>query len=360
LGVPSLYVCSIESFCGKSAFCLGLALTIREKGYKVGYFKPVGWEMARTSVGRGVDEDAQLMKEVLSLKVPIDVVSPIVLGAWFLEESSKIDPRTNERRVLQAYEKASEGMDLMILEGPYSIGVGMSIGVDPTSLTKKLESRILLVSRMDDDAAIDRIIWKKRCMDAVGGDFIGAVLNCVPKTSIERVKGFGVPVLQKHGVNVLGIIPDDVPLRAPTVGEICDNIGCIVLTCKDKMDLLVEDFLVGAMTPESALSYFRKSLKKAVITGGDRTDIQLAALQTDTTALILTGNLYPDVRVLARAEELGVPVLLVPYDTYTTVREISTLSGRIKPRDTKKVELAKNLVKEYVDWKSILNSLLKA
>jgi BioD-like phosphotransacetylase family protein len=49
----------------------------------------------------------------------------------------------------------------------------------------------------------------------------------------------------------------------------------------------------------------------------------------------------------------------VPHDTYTTVKEIANLSGRIKPRETKKIELAKNLVKEYVSWKSILSALMK-
>ena len=37
--------------------------------------------------------------------------------------------------------------------------------------------------------------------------------------------------------------------------------------------------LVGAMSVESALSYFRRKPNKAVITGGDRADIQLAALE---------------------------------------------------------------------------------
>jgi BioD-like phosphotransacetylase family protein len=340
-------------------FCLGLALTLRETGLKVGYFKPVGWEMARDVNGRKIDEDAQLMKEILDLKVPLNVVSPVVLGARFLEERSKIDPNTVEQRVLQSYERASEGMDVMILEGPQSLGVGTSIGVDCVSLTKKLGSRTLLISKADHDVIIDKILLAKTFMDAVNVDFIGAVLNCVPKTHIERIKGYALPILREHQINVLGVMPDDVSIRAPTVGEICDNITCTVLTCKDKMDLLVEDLLVGAMTPESALSYFRRSLRKAVITGGDRAGVQLAALQTDTSVLILTGNIYPDVRILAKAEEVGVPVLLVPYDTFTTVKEVANLSGRIKPRDTKKIELAKNLVTEYVDWNSILSFLMR-
>ncbi|MEE8323620.1 MAG: phosphotransacetylase family protein [Candidatus Bathyarchaeia archaeon] len=359
LTTPSLFVCSIESFSGKSMFCLGLALTLRENGHKVGYFKPVGWEMIRDSDGRKVDEDAQLMKEVLNLKAPLEEISPIILGTRFLEETSKIDPKTCEKRVLQAYENASDGIEIMIIEGPHTFGVGASIGVECMSLTKKWDSHIVLVSTMDDDTVVDRIILNKKFIDSVHGNFLGAVMNCIPKTSIERVKGFASPILMKQGIDVLGVIPDKISLRAPTVREICKNIACTVLTCKDRMDLLVEDVLVGAMTPESALSYFRKSMRKAVITGGDRVGVQLAALQTDTSVLILTGNIYPDVRILARAEQVGVPVLLVPHDTYTTVKEIANLSGRIKPKETKKIELAKNLVKEYVDWKSILSALMK-
>ena len=136
--VPNLYVCSLESFWGKSAFCLGLALTIQEKGYKIGYFKPVGWEMGRDRDGRKIDEDAQLMKEILGLKSPLDIICPFVLGSRYLEESAKIDPGTNQEKVLQAYNEASKGMDIMILEGPYSMGVGTSIGVEPIFLTKML------------------------------------------------------------------------------------------------------------------------------------------------------------------------------------------------------------------------------
>jgi BioD-like phosphotransacetylase family protein len=40
--------------------------------------------------------------------------------------------------------------------------------------------------------------------------------------------------------------------------------------------------MVGAMSAENALSYFRRKAHKVVITGGDRPDIQLAALETST------------------------------------------------------------------------------
>ena len=120
---------------------------------------------------------------------------------------------------------------------------------------------------------------------------------------------------------------------------------------------VVENFLVGAMRQESAISYFRKAPRKAVITGGDRPDIALAAIETDTSALILTGNLFPDVRVLAKAKERGVPVILVPYDTYLTVQKVQEVSGKIKKGDTKRISLAKEIVKKHVDYKGLLKHI---
>jgi hypothetical protein len=193
----------------------------------------------------------------------------------------------------------------------------------------------------------------KKC----GVKFIGTILNDIPKIIIERVKGFSRPTLEKNEVTVLGIVPENIALRSPTVREIHERIGGEILSGEENLDNLVEDFLIGAMTPESALTYFRRSVNKAVITGGDRSDIQLAALQTNTSALILTGNLYPDVRVLARAEHQGVPVLLVPYDTYTTVSKTDEVTGRIKYSDEKKIKLAKKVVEENVKWKDILKFL---
>ena len=357
--LPNLYVYSTSGFCGKSAIILGLALKFKEEGYKVGYFKPMGLEMVRGTGGEKIDQDAKLMERVLNLNLPPDVISPIIFGSSYFEETTKTDSSTFEKKIFQAYEKASKNMDLMILEGPPSLGMGASLGIDTIVLAKKFKSNLLLVALTNDDASIERIIWRKTCTEARDAEFSGVILNSIPKTSMERIKGLAVPILKKNSVNVFGIIPDNIELRAPTIREICERVSCNVLTCEDKLDNLVEDFLVGAMTPEAALTYFRRSLRKAVITGGDRVDIQLAALQTDTAVLILTGNIYPDIRVLARAEELGVPVLLVPVDTYTTIKNITTLIGRIKPNDTKKIELAKKQVEDYVNWKEILKILHK-
>jgi BioD-like phosphotransacetylase family protein len=162
------------------------------------------------------------------------------------------------------------------------------------------------------------------------------------------------PFIEKHGIKVLGLIPEDKNLSAPTAREICDFIGGRVLAGKDGLDKMIEAILIGAMTPDSAAKYFRRVTNELVITGGDRTDIILTALETDVSAIVLTGNLHPSAKVLPKADELKVPLILVPYDTYTTLQYIQKIIGKIKPRDSRRISTAVNLVREHVDWRQLI------
>lgn len=355
---PSMYICSPTNFNGKSLISLGLALNFREQGYDVGYFKPVGCEMGAYAQGEKIDEDVRLMKSVLNIQLPMDVLVPVIFGARFLGETQNATSQFYIEKILRARNQIALGKDILVLEGPCSIGIGSCMQIDPISLSHKLHAPILIVSRFQDDRTIDQVAWISRIINKFGSTSIGLILNRIPREDVERVKRFALPVLNQCGVELLGIVPENLELMAPTVREICNTTKCEVLTAEDQLDNLIEDFLVGAMSPESSLSYFRRSYRKAVITGGDRTDIQLAALETKLSALILTGNLYPDARVLARAEELGVPVLLAPWDTYSTVRRISSLTGRINPQDKRKISLAKRLISQHVNWSKILNLLI--
>src|SRR3989304_682590 len=116
--------------------------------------------------------------------------------------------------------------------------------------------------------------------------------------------------------------------RAVPVNELSDVLNGDVLCAHDRLDELVETYMIGAMTADTALRYFQRKPNKAVITGGDRADIQLGALQTSTRCLILTGNLPPTAAVLTRAVEAQVPIVVVREDTMTTVSLVERAFGR--------------------------------
>ena len=111
------------------------------------------------------------------------------------------------------------------------------------------------------------------------------------------------------------------------------------------------------MSADSALSHFRRKANKAVITGGDRTDIQLAALETSTRCLILTCNLYPAPHVLNRADELCVPVLLTKMDTLGAIEVIEGYFDRSRFQQPQKVERFSALLDEYLDFAALYRAL---
>ncbi|MFW9951734.1 MAG: DRTGG domain-containing protein [Candidatus Thorarchaeota archaeon] len=83
----------------------------------------------------------------------------------------------------------------------------------------------------------------------------------------------------------------------------------------------------------------------------DRTDVILAALNENVLGLVLTGFIQPDVKVIYEANERGVPIILSPSDTYTTIRNMERLKPGIQEEEIKKVY---NLVKENINWDLLL------
>ncbi len=339
---------------GKTATCLGLVQEFMEAGLKVAYFKPVGNAGDARSKE---DEDAKLMKSVLKMKAPLNKITPFSLTVDYLEKYPREGAKGYLDVVAKCYQELTDDSDVVVMEGTTNPQAMISLGLGAADIAKKLKAKILMVSMVKNDFRLDNLVMHNEHMKDKGVDIAGTVLNFVPPGITERTLNTYVPILEDRGFRVLGIVPESVDLTSPTVQEVYDKLGGELLVGENSMGLLVKTILIGAMNVESALNYFKRSSDKAVITGGDRTDIALAALDTSTSALILTGDLHPDHRVLEKAKEKGVPTILVPHDTYTTVEKLRYMSRKIKSDDERSLKLTKELVGEYIDWEEIMRSL---
>ncbi len=349
--MKSLYVIG-SSGSGKTAICVGLALKFKERGINVSYFKPVG---NVAGVSDRDDKDAVLMKELLGMDMPLNEIVPLVTGPFYLTKFQK--SKANLEAVQRAYTSFT-GSDVVIIESTTTPQTMAGIGLDSMSLAKLFGSVVLFVSKIRDDFELDDAVFQREVLELKGLDVTGTILNNIPRQVLDKAKGVYKPIFEERGYRILGIIPENPEISAPTVKEICDILGGEVIECEGKqLDRIVEDILVGAMTQESALNYFRRSTNKAVITGGDRPDIALAALETSTSILILTGGLYPDVKVIAKAEEKGIAVLIVPFDTYTTIEKLKHVTRKIKPTDKRVIDLAKENLEKYCDVDRIISAV---
>lgn len=347
--IPGIIISATRWFTGKTAFCLGLALKMQEQGYKVGFFKP----LIHIESGFLHDLDVITFRKMLNLKEPYEVIAPIQLGPNFLEGYINADLNGLKKLILNAYEKICEGKDFIIVEGLHTYNTGCSIDLSVSCISKMLDLKTLLLSKIENDFSIDDIFLAKNCIESKG-KFLGIVLNRISRLLYKRTKEVIVPELEKREIKVFGLIPENRTLMARTAREIYESLGGEILACEEYLDNLVEEVLIGAMTYESALKYFMRTSNKAVVTGGDRADIALAALQTDTSLLIFTGNLYPSQKILNEAESKKVPIILVPTDTYTTIKNLERVTGRIGPEDKRRAELAKELIEKYANWESLI------
>jgi BioD-like phosphotransacetylase family protein len=349
----SLYIGSTTPYAGKSLLCMGLGKRFEQDGLRISYMKPLGKTLTR--VGEKItDEDAVFIARALSLDEPLEMLCPVVVTQDMIIQAYIGKLKGVEEKVIEAYMKLSQDKDLVMIGGGKNIYDGAFLGLSGASLIKKLQAKVILIDKYEDDVCIDCILAAK---DTLGERLIGVILNRVSRESEGCIRRRVVPFLEIRGIPVLGIMPYDSLLTAVTVKELSELLNGQIICCEDKIDELVESFSVGAMYVEGALKYFRAKKNKAVITGGDRSDIQLAALQTSTKCIILTGDLYPNEIIITQAEERHVPIMIVKMDTLSTIEECERILGRIRIRDERKVRRAVDLVKERIDFERMYEKL---
>ncbi|MEM2109714.1 MAG: DRTGG domain-containing protein [Candidatus Odinarchaeota archaeon] len=349
--MKSLFVTSWEGFSGKTAFILGFSQILVEHGFKVSYFRPVG--RPQTSVTEGlIDPDVLLMKEALQLSFPVSELAPILIEPNYLSIYANKDVEAVKAKILEQYTKIASKSDLIMVEGGLSPETMTAFNLNNIDVAGFLNSKVLIISGGVSDNSIEKILFYKNIFDMRGIPFVGAVLNQVPPHMVDKARNEYSKILNSRGVKVWGVIPRNYEITSPTVREVLELLEGDVLVNGD-VNRIIGNIFIGAMQTESSLRYFRRSENNAIITGGDRPDIISAAVETNASVIILTGNLRPTEQVLVKAEEKNITVIMVPQDTYTTVKILESLTGKIRPSDSYRINLTKKMVAEYIPWREL-------
>jgi uncharacterized protein len=336
---------------GKTATALGIGMKLQEQGLKVSYFKPLGFQ--KGTVKR--DDDVQLMREVFKLPFSSEVISPLAVNPHYLTARFLKGGQSAAAQVDQALGRCSEGYDVVLIDGSVAPFVGRNQGLDDFSLAERWQAAVIYVLKTDDDFELDRGLLYLELWACRNVPVIGCVFNNIPRRQWDKTRSVYKPLLESKEIPVLGVVPRQTEIASPTVAEFNDALQGEVLAAPDRMNRLVEEVVIGTMTIEGALGYLRRAPNKALITGGDRSDMALTALETSTSVIIFTGGLYPDVGVLSRAEDKGVPVILVHADTYTTVENLHQVYRSIHPHNQEAIRMVRENVEQHVDWRQILD-----
>jgi BioD-like phosphotransacetylase family protein len=315
--LAALYVTSLQAGVGKTAVCAGLAEHLKSDGKKVGFFKPM---VAAMKTPEAVDSDAEFMRRILSLKEPAGDLCPVIARDGL---AKKIKP---------AYKKVSKGRDVVVVEGVWRQRPGAKPIEAVYEVVEALEARVIVVEPYSEGLSGAELINKYKDF---GQYLLGVVVNKVPGSRLEPLSERLSS--QAGGLAILGLLPEDRLLLGLTVGEVAEHVQGEILNHAEKSDEVVESFMLGAMIVDPGPDYFNRKANKAVVVRAERPDMQLAALETPTRCLVLSGGVEPIDRVLRRAQDKGIPLILTKSDTASVVDSVELALGR--PRFNQKNKL---------------------
>ncbi|MCL4300373.1 MAG: phosphotransacetylase family protein [Anaerolineae bacterium] len=349
----NLYVTSTQNFSGKSAVCLTLMDRMRKDGYRVGYLKPFS-SAARVLAESSIDEDARFIKETFNLSEPLELLAPVVVTGQRMRKILSEDNGDYRSTVKQAAAIIGQDKDVVVMEGSDNFREGYIVKLSLNEVADLVDARVItVVGYQNSLQVVDDTLT---ALTRLGERLIGIIINAVPENRLDYANNSILPYVQAQGVDVLAVLPYEPTLRSIGIGKIVEVLEGELL-CGDCLEDLVENLMVGAMNVENALNYFRTVKNKAVIVGGDRPDIQLAALETSTKLLILTGNTRPNPMIEDRAEERGVAIVLSPYDTLTTVEKVEQFFGRSCFREAEKVTHFSFLLNQRLNFAQLYQRL---
>ncbi|MFD1525756.1 phosphotransacetylase family protein, partial [Halolamina salina] len=318
-----------------------------------GYMKPKGTRL-QSNVGKALDADPMLARELLGLDAEMHEMEPVVYSPTFISGAirGEEDVSALRDRVRDAFDGLAEGKELMVLEGAGDRDTGAAVDLTDADLAELLEARAVVVARYEEPGDVDRILT---AAEQFGDRCLGVVFNAVSSAAYDEVETDVVPFLESRDIPVLGVLPWERSMAGVSVEDLTNELGAESLTDADT-GALIERVLVGAMSGESALTHFRRTKDAAVITGGDRADVQAAALDAPgVNCLVLTGGHRPSGAILGEAEEQGMPVLTVQTDTITTIERIESLIHGGRVRDEATVERMQELLHAHADVDAILD-----
>ncbi len=332
------YITSSEKAAGKTTLCAGLGRYLLSAGKKVGFFKPIsadGENQAEMS-----DNDAAFMKQVLALAEPAESLCPLIGEGEALS-----------KKIKETLAKASGDKDAVIVEGVLDKSPDDSTSQAAYKIANLLNARVIVIETYSDKTPYAPNIDNYK---GFGDNLLGIVLNKVPESQLGRVHEEVSARLGEAGIKVLGILPEDRVLFAITIGELADCIQGKILNNAEKSTELVENLMLGAMVVDSGLEYFGRKTKKAVVVRGDRPDMQLAALETSTRCLVLSGSTEaPFYNVLQKAEDKGIPIILTENDTSTVVARIENVLSKARFNQEKKLPKLAEIIGQHLDLQAV-------
>jgi BioD-like phosphotransacetylase family protein len=304
-----LYIVSAEEAAGKTAVCAGIGKYLLDEGKKIGYRQP------HEQKGTGTGDDISFVKQVLGLSGD-----------------------------------TSDGMDMVIMEGMLGKTADDASSQTAYGTAKEMKAKVIAVEAYSGEAPEYTDVYK-----GFGENLTGVIINKVPESLLKRVSEEAAGRFNAAGIKLLGVLPENRTLFAISVGKLAESVKGKILNNAEKSNELVENYMLGAMVVDSGLDYFGRKNDKAAIIRLDRPDMQLAALETATKCLVLSGSsAAPMYNVSQKAESRGIPIIATDAAASEIIAEIEAALSSNRINEEKKLPKLAEIVNKNLDLAVII------
>ena len=228
-----------------------------------------------------------------------------------------------------------------------------------------LDLRIILIAPGGLGSSFDDLFLNIIMCKHFGVKVAGVILNRVLDDKREMVITYMTKALKTLGIPLLGAIPFDPLLSAPSMQDFALLFQTKIVTGKAHFLRHFDHIRLVATTVELYQTMFLPN--QLIITPAGREDIILATLvrawdlkishpEDDVTlGMILTGKQPPKDDILEQIEKANIPMIYVPLSSFAVMKMINTTTSKIRKEDKTKIQEAIRVVESYVDLDPLIN-----
>jgi len=345
----SILLSSTKRGSGKSVVAIGAYLKFKENGINPGYFKPIG-DSSTIKPKNLTDKDASVISAVVARKFSQEQLCPLLLNPkFFLDEILPKESSEILEKITDAYDFIASRTDVVLIEGNHDYRQYAAVELSDAHIAKNFNAKVIICAPIAGDSDFDDVLAAVKFFRMQQCEIGGVILSPVNSTLENRIQKYYLPMMRNSNIALIGGLKSVKTLEFPTIAEILEAIDGKLLTgefVKIK-NRKIANFVIGAMHSNKAIEYIKRKPNVCVITGGDRIDIALNALETPISLLIFTGNLRPETSLLKKAEEKQIPTILAAGDTFSITEKLQNIHSDIQLDE---IEICYEQVEQNLDW----------
>ncbi len=361
----NIYLASTSPNSGKSIVCLGLINAFKGIVANVGYFKPIGQKYRKNE---SFDKISIMIKNTFDIEDELKHINPVSIK----ELNHYITNNNQEtffQKIQKSYKKVEKDKDIIMIDGTDHIGMKSAFEFDINAdIANNLNASIILVEDgygKSIDEIFSGVLTGKGSFDEQSCDFLGVIVNKIETERYSEADHGLREIIERRKIDYLGTVPCDSILPKPRLYDIARRLDAEILFGKDHLSNIATETIIASMSFGNALKYIQDG--SLIITGGDRNDILLGCITSlhspsypNISGIILTGGILPNDNIMKLIESLSdlpLSILSVKHSTIEAVNKINSLVVHVSSEDDQKIDIAKSLICQYVDYEKINDKL---